>query len=142
MPNYPSSFINGIAPGERTVNNVTTGLELKNTTVDTPGVGPYPTDQEMGTTDLVGSTQQNEDFNTLIAALATAIGAYQTAFAACSTEEKAYIAAHLSRPQNDLSGHFQSALYHIAKLTADVTETNTVGTLGDSRYPSGRNRGF
>jgi hypothetical protein len=143
MPNYPSSFISGTAPGERSVNNITDNREIKNITVNTIGqAGPYPTDQSRGTTDLTDSTATIEDFDTVIQTLETEINAYQAAIATTSAIEKDYIANALSLTLVTLTQKAEEFAFALNRLTEDVSLIDTKGSLPASRYPSGWNRGY
>jgi hypothetical protein len=143
MPKYPSSFISGIAPGERSVNNVTDLREIKDISVSTVGQdGPYPTDQTRGTTLLTDPTDLIGDFGTVIQTLETEINSYQSAIATTSATEKDYIANLLAMDLVTITQKAEEFAFALKRLTADVALIDTNGSLPTSRYPSGWNRGY
>jgi hypothetical protein len=83
MPNYPSSQINGVAPGVRSQDNVAQRRLVKNTVVDTQTLPQqYPTDNTIGTEVLAGSTSTLGDIADVLSELNVEIAAY---FAALGT---------------------------------------------------------
>jgi hypothetical protein len=143
MPKYPSSFISGIAPGERSVNNVTDLREIKDISVSTVGQdGPYPTDQTRGTTLLIDPTDLIGDFDTVIETLETEINSYQSAIEATSATVKDYIANLFVMELVTLTQKAEEFAFAIKRLTDDVALIDANGSLPMSRYPSGWNRGY
>ena len=162
MPNYPSSQIQGAAPGVRAVSNVTNRRELRDTTNNTPGFlsHTYPTDQQEGTTQLSGQTDTLGDLQLIFNQLLVEIKAFEAivgsgagntnpytsstiaANGSFTLAEQKYVVNLLALKMYHLQASIQDLVYVFKNLSANVTQEDTSGTLGTSRYPSGWNRGY
>lgn len=130
MPNYPSSFISGVAPGERSVDNIADFREIKDVVAAN------------GEPDLSDPTDVLADFETLRAAVVTLLGDVDTSISACSSGEKDYIVNVLGLSFNAITYKLRSLAFDVNRLIDDVDLINSKGVLGTSRYPSGQNRGY
>jgi hypothetical protein len=120
------------------------------TTVDFVGAANYPTDANVGVSNLSNATDVVDDFRSILNVLEYEINAIQTTFGSVTTNGFKFMAASNNLSIRNLQSKADKYVFELKRLREDIDRVTTVGFPGNdivgmgltSGYPSGRNRGW
>ena len=120
------------------------------TTVDYVSAANYPTDANVGVSNLSNATDLVDDFRSILNVLEFEINAIQTSFGSVTTYGFQFMAASNNLSIRNLKSKADKYVFELKRLREDIDRVTTVGFPGNdivgmgltSGYPSGRNRGW
>jgi hypothetical protein len=120
------------------------------TTVDFVSAANYPTDANVGVSNLSNATDFVDDFRSILNVLEYEINAIQSSFASVTTYGYQFMAASNILSIRNLKSKADKYVFELKRLRSDIDRVTTVGFPGNdivgmgltSTYPSGRNRGW
>jgi len=120
------------------------------TTVDFVSAANYPTDSNVGVSNLSNATDVVDDFRSILNVLEFEINAIQTTFGSVTANGFQFMAASNNLSIRNLKSKADKYVFELKRLREDIDRVTTVGFPGNdivgmgltSGYPSGRNRGW
>jgi hypothetical protein len=120
------------------------------TTVDFVSAANYPTDANVGVSNLSNATDFVDDFRSILNVLEYEINAIQSSFASVTTYGYQFMAASNILSIRNLKSKADKYVFELKRLRSDIDRVTTTGFPGNdivgmgltSTYPSGRNRGW
>jgi len=120
------------------------------TTVDYVSAANYPTDANVGVSNLSNATDLVDDFRSILNVLEFEINAIQTSFGSVTANGFQFMAASNNLSIRNLKSKADKYVFELKRLREDIDRVTTVGFPGNdivgmgltSTYPSGRNRGW
>ena len=120
------------------------------TVVNYVSAANYPTDANVGVSNLSNATDLVDDFRSILNVLEFEINAIQTSFGSVTTYGFQFMAASNNLSIRNLKSKADKYVFELKRLREDIDRVTTVGFPGNdivgmgltSGYPSGRNRGW